>query len=306
MTTLHLLRPYWLWGLLLLPLLSVLWRRFSSQQAWHQLCDSHLLTHLISHQQNTRYSRALAMLTILILMLILSLTGPAYTRLPVPLYQKQQAHVLLLDTSNTMLARDLSPNRLQRAKFKLHDLLHQQDKGQFALIAYTGEPFVVSPLTDDGQTIDALLPSLTSEIMPVGGNRLDLALLEAQTLLEQSNITSARVLVLTAEPPSASAISTAHQLAKNHLSVSILPMLPAQQISPAFQQLASSGHGELLLLSLTSTDIEQWLKTTTPDHTLQTNNKAATWRDDGRWLLIPALLLLLPMFRRNWLQRIKP
>jgi Ca-activated chloride channel family protein len=305
--TFHLLRPFWLLSFIPLALLSwQLFRQSPALQAWHDVCDAHLLPHLIEGHATKRYTRALLLILTSLTCLILSLTGPTFSRLPVPVYQQQRSHILLIDTSNTMLATDLSPNRLQRAKFKLHDLFQRTDQGQFALIAYTGEPFLVSPLTDDAQTIDALLQSLTPDIMPVGGNRLDAALQEAHELMTQSGIPNSDILILTAEAPTPQAIDLARQLAHEGLSISVLPMTPTP--SPAFHALASAGNGHVILLSNTSRDLDQWLSQTQNDLAFQKakNDTIPRWRDEGRWLLIPALLCLLPLFRRDWLQRIRP
>jgi len=67
-----------------------------------------------------------------------------------------------------MLADDLTPNRLTRAKYKLIDILGKQADGQMALIAYAGDAHTVSPLTDDPQTIEVLLPALTPDVLTDG------------------------------------------------------------------------------------------------------------------------------------------
>ena len=61
--------------------------------------------------------------------------------------------MLVLDVSHSMLAEDLRPNRIERAKFKLRDLLNRIDEGETALIAYAGDAHVISPLTSDTHTI---------------------------------------------------------------------------------------------------------------------------------------------------------
>lgn len=305
----HLLRPYWLFGCIPLILLgAILLRQAPALHAWRHACDEHLLPHLLEKQGLGGYRRALGLLLASMACLVLSLTGPTGSRLPVPVYQQQHAHVLVLDLSNTMLTQDLPPNRLQRAKFKLHDLFQHENQGQFGLIVYTGESFVVSPLTDDAQTIDALVTSLTPDLMPVGGNRLDSALLEAHELIKQSGASRGNILVLTAEAPSILAINTARTLANAGTATSVLPMLRQKENSALFKQLASAGAGRVFPFSETSTDINRWLSMTQNERGFHAaaNDSIPTWRDEGRWLLIPALLLLLPAFRRDWLHRIRP
>ena len=189
----------------------------------------------------------------------------------------------------------------------MHDLFQHQDAGQFGLVVYTGEPFVVSPLTDDGQTIDALLSSLTPDVMPVDGQQLASALEQASQLIAQAGFQRGQILVLTASTPSSAALSAAKSLAKVGIDTSVMPILRSDMPrDPLFQQLALAGHGQLIPFSDTSTDIDKWLTSTLGNqhYAASLQNEIPVWRDQGRWFLIPALLFLMPVFRRGWLQRI--
>lgn len=274
--------------------------------AWKTVCDSHLLPYLMQNKRHNRRILPLLLLLSCAVLMIVSLAGPTWSRLPVPAYQQIQPRVLVLDLSKDMLIRDLTPDRLSRAKFKLHDLLQKHDAGQFGLIVYTGEPFVVSPLTDDGQTIDELLSSLTPDIMPVDGNRLDSALLEAEKLIKQTGVNYGQVLVFTANKPTNLAINTAAKLAKHGIEVSIMPVVADMLSNRQFDALAKAGHGILLPFTDQIKDLDEWLATSNKHqhYTMQSQNDIPVWRDQGRWFLIPALCLMLPMFRRGWLQRI--
>lgn len=307
MTDFHFLRPWWLLTILpLLGLLWFLWRQSPRLEAWAAVCDGHLLKHLVQSKGQGRRHLALSSLFISILCMIISISGPTWSRLPVPSYQQIQPRVLVLDMSEAMLAQDLAPDRLTRAKFKLHDLFKRRDVGQFGLVVYTGEPFVVSPLTDDAQTIDALLSSLSPDIMPVEGQHLEAALEEAGQLLANAGYKQGQILVLTGETPSLAAIEVAKTLAAKQIYTSVMPILASKVSSSLFKNLASAGQGQLVPFSDTSDDLEQWLKNSTGEeqYWLSRENDIPMWRDEGRWFLIPALILLLPVYRRGWLQRI--
>ncbi|WP_028389449.1 vWA domain-containing protein [Legionella fairfieldensis] len=308
MTDFHFLRPWCL--LILFPLFGLfllLWRQRSSLEAsWAAICDKPLLEHLL-HQtkgQGRRHS-ALLLLLISACWMIIALAGPAWTRLPVPTYQKIQPRVIVLDMSDAMLAQDLTPDRLTRARFKLHDLFKRRDKGQFGLIAYTAEPFVVSPLTDDAHTIDALLSSLSPDIMPVEGQRLDIALEEAGELITNAGFKQGQILVLTGETPTLPAIDAAKKLATQQIHTSVMPIV-ASTLSPLFQDLAAAGQGQVVPFAETSIDLDNWLQDTGNDehYSRSKDNDIALWQDEGRWFLFPALACMLPVFRRGWLQRI--
>ncbi len=302
----HFLRPFWL--LCILPLGGFAWyllQRRTVVNAWSAVCDPHLLPWILQHHGRKKSTHALIQLLSCILFIIFSLSGPTWSRLPVPTYQPIQPHIVVLDMSSSMLERDLSPNRLTRAKFKLHDLLQYKDVGQFGLVVYTGEAFVVSPLTEDGQTIDALLSSLSPSIMPIEGNLLEKALEQAETLIKQAGYQTGNILVLTPTSPSPIAITTAKNLAQHGVDTSVIPLLK-KDISVAFKHLAQAGQGELIAFTDTNADLKQWLAISKKNSKYSENlqNDIPVWKDQGRWFLIPALLLLLPVFRRGGLQRL--
>lgn len=302
----HFLRPWWLLAFLpWLLLMWQLWRKKTSSQAWSAVCDSHLLDHLLKHTHTKRHYQ-MALLAVSSALMIISLAGPCWSRLPVPTWQAKDARVVVLDMSSSMMAGDLSPNRLSRALFKLQDLFKHRDAGLFALVVFTGEPFVVSPLTDDGNTIATLLQTLTPDIMPVDGLRLDSALTQAATLIANAGFASGQILVLTANPPDSPALTVAKELAAKHIDTSVLPMIADKELGSLYKPLATAGHGLLLPFSDTNEDLTQWLAASGKHahYVRSQHDEFPIWRDEGRWFLLPALLLLLPVFRRGWLQGI--
>ncbi|WP_454781428.1 vWA domain-containing protein [Legionella sp. WA2022007384] len=304
--TFHFLRPWWL--LVIVPLLGlilILWRQKPKLHAWSEVCDQHLLSHLLQKKGQGQRMGSMLCLFLSILFMIFSIAGPAWYRLPVATYKPIQPRVLVLDMSDNMMANDLTPNRLSRAKFKLHDLFAHKDVGQFGLVVFTSEPFVVSPLTDDGHTISSLLSSLTPDILPVTGQNLDSALDEASNLIKQAGYNQGRILVLTADAPSSASIALAKKLAESGIYSSIIPVKADKNLNPLFEQFADAGSGQLVKYSPDSSDLEQWLKSSNNNEfALSEEKDIPLWRDEGRWLLIPALLLLLPVFRRGWIQRV--
>ncbi|BCA97017.1 hypothetical protein TUM19329_33780 [Legionella antarctica] len=303
----HFLRPWWL--MVIIPLLGlavILWRQTPKLHAWSEVCDSHLLAHLLQKKGQGKRMTSLSFLFLSALCMIFSMAGPTWYKLSVPTYKPILPRVLVLDMSSNMMISDLTPNRLSRAKFKLHDLFERKDIGQIGLVVFTAEPFVVSPLTDDGQTISSLLSTLTPDIMPVGGHKLDFALKEASHLIEQAGYKQGQILVLTADTPSSKAMETAKKLAQQGITSSIMPVKADRNLNPLFQQFAASGHGQLIQYSPDSSDLDQWINASNKNKffALSLEDDVPLWRDEGRWFLIGALLFLLPVFQRGWLQRV--
>ncbi len=307
LTSFHFLRP---WGLLtflpLIVLFLMLVRQSPQADAWSTICDQHLLNRLILIKGGKKRYTALFLFFAAGICLAIALSGPSWSFISVPTYRSLQPRVVLLDMSETMLTKDVPPNRLDRAKFKLHDLFKIKNAGQFALIVYSGEPFVVSPLTDDAQTIEATVDLLTPGILPVSGQNLEQALEAAGNLIHEAGFAEGEILVLTGETPHKEAIETANQLAKQRIYTSVIPVMPQHTYQPLFASLAKAGLGQLIPFTDTTKDIDLWLSSTRNAKKMgrSEQNEVIVWRDQGRWFLIPALTFLLPVFQRNWLCRV--
>lgn len=301
------LRPWWLFSLIPLLMFAIhLYKKRLQNSSWQSVCDPKLLKHLLISHNRKRYILPFGLLILSGVAIIIGLAGPAWQKIDVPTYKQIQPRVILLDMSEDMLVTDLSPNRLTRAKFKIHDLLQQKDAGQFALIAYTSEAFIVSPLTDDAKTIDSLIPALTVNIMPVSGNNLGNALKEAQALFKDSGASSGDILVLSGKIPDNNAQAIAKKLSQHNIRTSILPVLNDNNANAFFAPFAKAGNGRLIDYTYDQQDITKWLSLTQVTSAFKANElkNVPLMRDEGRLFVLIAILLLLPFFIRGYFARI--
>jgi Ca-activated chloride channel family protein len=153
------------------------WRRARRPSGdWERVCDPHLLNWLSHSDAATRPSKKGHWLaSVALLVAVLALARPVAETAGWHIFRRD-ARVIALDLSNSMLAADLRPDRLTRARFRLADLLRETTEGQTGLVSFAGDAYVVSPLTSDTNTIANLLPALQPDIIPVKGSRADLAL----------------------------------------------------------------------------------------------------------------------------------
>ena len=194
----HFIRPFWL--LAILPLAALVWlvkNRIRNTSGWNAFIAPDLLPYLSG--VNTSAAKSTLWLAILFcwLLAILGLAGPTWERAPTPIYQSQAATIYILDLSPSMLAEDIKPNRETRARQKIIDALNLQKDGLKALIAYSGEAHLVTPLTDDARTISSLVPALTPRIMPLTGSNIEMAVELAIDTLKQGNIKNGQLVLLT-------------------------------------------------------------------------------------------------------------
>src|SRR5690606_838371 len=217
----HFLRPAWLLLLGVLPLLWWSWRRSRDDAgAWRAAVDAHLLPHLLA-QGETRDGAGPWLAAALWALLVAALAGPAWDREPVPLYRNEAARVLALELAPSMLAQDVRPSRLERARYKLNDILTRSADMQTALIAYAGDAFVAAPLTDDVNTVRNLIDSLGPDTMPVAGNATGRAIERAVDLIHQAGLAQGE-LVLLADGVGADALAAARDAHAQGLDISVL------------------------------------------------------------------------------------
>lgn len=193
----HFLRPEWL--LALFPLALLLWFARRSQyqvSSWNRYIAPHLAKVLVSSQTQSG-KRHLHVIGFSWCIAVLALSGPAFTKQTLPVFETNQGRVIVMDMSLSMYATDLVPNRLTQAKFKANDLITSLTEGETGLIAYAGDAFTISPLTRDRATLLNLLPTLSPEIMPVPGSNLPAALTQATTLLKQGGHLRGDIILLT-------------------------------------------------------------------------------------------------------------
>ncbi|MBN2360177.1 MAG: VWA domain-containing protein, partial [Deltaproteobacteria bacterium] len=95
--------------------------------------------------------------------------------------------VFALDVSRSMLARDVSPDRLRRAKLEIASLVDQFAGNRIGLIAFAGSAFVQCPLTTDVSAVKMFLNALVPEALPQGGTALAKALAVADRLFAASS-----------------------------------------------------------------------------------------------------------------------
>jgi Ca-activated chloride channel family protein len=326
----QLLRPAWL--LALLPLAFGLWRlarRRTGAAAWRGVVDRHLLPHLLVGADGRPGWLPLLLLLLGGLGGIVALAGPVWERLPQPAYRTQAERVLVLDLSATMNATDLVPSRLAQARFEILDLLNQYREGRTGLIAYGAEPYVVSPLTTDTNTIAAQVPSLATDLLPVQGpKRTGLALATAGRLLSQAGSTRGRVILLTdALDNPAAALDAARTLRAQGYRLSVLGIgTPAGATVPvpgggflkdaegairlpkldraALQALAAAGGGRYVTATRDDRDIEVLSADGSgPRQPVagEESTLADRWHEEGPWLLLALLPLAAVAFRRGWI-----
>ncbi|MBC8210799.1 MAG: VWA domain-containing protein [Gammaproteobacteria bacterium] len=324
--TVQLLRPEWLWMLLPVFLLAwFFWRQQLFSRDWAAVIDAQLLPHLLVGKAQGKSRWPVLLWLLLGVLSVLALSGPVWKKSALPVYKQQSALVVLLDLSSSMDSTDVKPSRLSRARLKLLDLLKMRKEGQTALIAFAATPYTVSPLTDDSETIQSLVNSLTTDIMPMQGSRADLAIEKARELFSNASISRGDILLIT-DGLSADSMQKIQQLELTGLRVSLLAVgteqgAPIPGAAGGFIKdaqgsivVAKTNHGELRtlasrlggvysMLGIDDGDLNLYQQFLQSDERAQgheqTDFKADRWQEEGPWLLLLVTPLVALIFRRG-------
>ena len=95
--------------------------------------------------------------------------------------------VVAIDSSKSMLARDVQPSRLERAKLELTTLLDELKGDRVAVVAFSGDAFIQCPLTSDYAAAKMFLRAIDPESMPQGGTNIGAALLLSRQVLDSAD-----------------------------------------------------------------------------------------------------------------------
>ena len=322
MADFHFIRPWWLLAIIALVFALNLLRKYRlSQSGWQQLLPKHLAKVLVD-KQYTQQKLSLTLPFIIGLLAIVALAGPTWKKLPQPVYQTARGSVLIMDMSYSMYATDISPNRLTRSRYKAIDLLEQLDEGETGLIAYAGDAFTISPLTDDINNIKLLLPSLSPELMPeLGSNPLAALTLahdmlvnaghskgdiywftdgidnyDIQDITDWSRSNNNRLHILGVGTKSGAPIKLNNgELMKDNSGSIIVPKLSIAALKGS----AKRGQGNYATLANNNKDIEQLLSQPfdlEEQEQKESSNTGDQWQEVGPYLLLLVLPLLLPYF----------
>ncbi len=187
----------WLWALTLLPVFVFLvWTAARARRrALEQFADSDLVEKLTDSVdlQARRWKNFLRVMALGLL--AIALARPQFGNRVETVRSVGQDIVVALDLSQSMLAEDVAPNRLERARLAVLRLMRQLDGDRLGLVAFAADAFVQSPLTIDYGAAAMFLSAMEPDLMPVQGTDLGAALRVSLDALDEG-ARDARVVVL--------------------------------------------------------------------------------------------------------------
>ncbi len=296
----HFLRPYWLLALVIPVLLfGMIMGKTYVQSAWSKVCDKNLLDFLLVKGSGQKGNYLKYSMPFSALFLVIALAGPTWMKKDNPALSMDNPVMILLNMSGEMWNKDVSPNRISRAKYVVKDLTSTLKNTESGLIVYSREPFVITPLTEDGAIIDNLLPALEMNIMPQDGDRLDRAVDLATERMKNVGFSNGNIIVLTSNIGERfdKVLESAAKASHEGFDVNIINMNSVE--NDKLKMVANKGNGVYLRYNQSLSSLIDKINDITMKEIKQSQNMQTVWTDSGWYFLWFPLILLLGYFRRG-------
>ena len=214
--------PNLLWLLLVLPPVLALffwWSERTRQKLLTQFVEARLLATLTAGISPARRKFRFSLIVAAVALLLIVLARPQYG------YDKEEVRqngldiVVAVDTSKSMLATDIPPSRLGRAKLAALELMQTAKADRLGLVAFAGEAFLACPMTIDDTAFQQSVQALDVNSIPQGGTALAEAINTALAAFKENGNHKALVLFTDGEDNDEGALAAAQNAAKEGLKI---------------------------------------------------------------------------------------
>lgn len=266
-----------------------------------------------------------------LILLVAACARPQWGRLEEPVFEQAREILIAIDLSRSMLAQDVKPSRLERAKLLVTSLLERLSGERVGLAVFSGTAFLQSPLSADYEILREFLPSLTPDFLPEGGTNYR-ALIETAIDAFGSSTAADRYLIVLSDGEATTDDwqPLIERLKEKGIRVIGLGVGTAQgaMLPDGSGNFIKDERGAVVLSKLESSTLQQLASVTSGVYTdasgwvdlaqlIQTTvdtGKKGEFREQSRirlaerfqWLLAPAVLLLAWSFWREFPVRPKP
>ncbi len=189
----------WLYALLIVPVLILVfwmnarWRK----RVLQQLADTNVLGNLIPSFSKVlpRWKRVL--FTIAVAFLLIGMANPQVGSKYEEVKREGFELMICLDVSNSMLAEDLTPNRLERAKQAISRLVDRLKNDKIGVIVFAGDAYIQLPMTVDHSAAKLFLRSIDTDIVPTQGTAIGKAIELASSSFSQTTKANKSIIIIT-------------------------------------------------------------------------------------------------------------
>lgn len=187
-----------LWLLLLIPLLTIAFILITQhkKRQLQQLGDTQLLLQLMPNASKVKPIIKFSLLLLALTLLIFAAARPQYGTKEQTIKRQGIEVMFALDISNSMLAEDVAPNRLERAKQMLAKLIDKMQDDRVGLIVFAGESFIQLPITADYVSAKMFLQNIQPDLIKTQGTAIGSAIRTSMQAFGPNQTEASRVIIL--------------------------------------------------------------------------------------------------------------
>ena len=231
-------QPIYLYALLIIPVLTVFFvlGRIMRKKALTRFAQNETLQILMPNASNSRPTLKFIVLMIALASIIIGIARPQFGAKLKTVKREGVELMIALDVSNSMMAEDIQPNRLERAKRAISQLVDKLNDDKIGLIVFAGQAYTQLPITTDYPSAKLFLESVSTEIVPTQGTAIGAAIeLGMSSFSPQFEGSKAMIIITDGENHEDDAIGAATAAAENGITVHTIGMgLPQGGPIPVF------------------------------------------------------------------------
>ncbi len=188
-----------LWLLVIVPIATFLWviSRYRVSRAIERFGDKELVEELMPGKSQARSALKFTLLITAYILLVIAVARPQYGSKLEEVKKKGVEVIIALDVSNSMLAEDIKPNRLERSKQAIANLVDQLDNDKIGLIVFAGDAYTQIPVTVDYVSAKMFLSTVNTNIVPKQGTAIGAAIDLGIKSFSPSNTESRAIVIIT-------------------------------------------------------------------------------------------------------------
>jgi len=254
-----------LWGLLIIPLLALffIWARFARKRALKRFGTLQTITELMPFVSKNRPVFKFLLLMLALAFFIVGAARPQFGSKLKKVQREGIELIIALDVSNSMMAEDIQPNRLERAKRAISRMIDRMKDDKIGLIVFAGEAYTQLPITSDYNSAKLFLEAVNTQIVPRQGTAIGSAInMALRSFTPAGNANKAVVVITDGENHEDDPVTAAQEAAKNGIIVHTIGMgLPQGSPIPVLRNgqtdYLRDNDGNVVVTKLDETTLEE-------------------------------------------------
>lgn len=255
----------YLWALLVIPLLTLffVWSRIQRRKALKRFGNLEMVNQLMPFASRFRPVLKFAVLMLALAFIIAGVARPQFGSKLKKVKREGIELIIALDVSNSMMAEDIKPNRLDRAKLAISRLVDKLKDDKIGLIVFAGDAYTQLPITSDYNSAKLFLNSINTQIVPKQGTAIGAAVnLAMRSFTPDSKANKAIIVITDGENHEDDAVAAAKSAAESGMVVHAIGMgLPQGSPIPVLRngqtEYLKDGSGNVVVTKLDEATLEK-------------------------------------------------